>query len=92
MASSPDAKAAEGFEPLHLLRALGQTNSPMARDMSLKALLAVRFLELNRYSETLAVLMDLTDLDPSFRLPYEMVQRVFSIRQKGEGAVALQGI
>ncbi len=92
MASSAEAKAQEGYEPLHLLRALSQTASPMARDMSLKALLAVRYLELNRYGETLAVLMDLTDLEPSFRLPYEMVQRVFSIRQKGEGAVALQGI
>ncbi len=92
MASTAEAKVTEGFEPLHLLRALSQTASPMARDMSLKALLAVRFLELNRYGETLAVLVDLADMDSSFRLPYEMVQRVFSIRQKGEGAVALQGI
>ena len=34
----------------------------------------------------------LADLDEAFRLPYEMTQRVFALRQKGEGAVALQSL
>ncbi len=92
MASTGEAKAKDGFEPLEVIRALSQTASPMARDLSLRALLAVRYLELGQYSETLSVLMDLTDMDGGYRLPYEMVQRIFSIRQRGEGAVALQGI
>lgn len=92
MASTPDAKENGGYEPVHLMRALQQGGSPAARDASLKALTAVRLMQLSRYAETLSLVMDLTDLDEAFRLPYEVVQRAYSLRQKGEGAVALQGL
>lgn len=92
MASSSEAKTNDGFEPVHLMLALQNSASPLGRDASLKALTAVRLMQLSRYAETLALIMDLTDLDEAFRLPYELVQRVFSLKQKGEGAVALQGL
>lgn len=92
MASTPEAKEKQGYEPVHLMRALQQGNSSMGRDASLKALTAVRLMQLSRYAETLSLIMDLTDLDEAFRLPYEAVQRAYSLRQKGEGAVALQGL
>lgn len=92
MAASPEMKAKDGFEPLLLLRALQQANSPLARDGALRALSAVRFLQLGLYPEALRAIMDLADTDPAFRVPYELVQRVFSIRQRGDGSVALQGL
>jgi hypothetical protein len=92
MAASDAAKADEGFEPLHLMRALQQTRSPFAKDNTIRSMFAVRLIQLSQYAETLRVLMDLQDVDPAYRLPYEIVQRIFSIRQKGDGSVALQGI
>lgn len=84
-ASSPD-------EPLHLLLALSQNQPEAAKDKSVRTMLALRFFELRRYDETLRILMDLQDNDTSFRLPYDIVQRIYSIRQKGSGAVALRGL
>jgi hypothetical protein len=92
MASSPALKATEGFEPLPLMRSLSESSSPLARDASMRALFAVRQMQLGNLAETLAVLMDLGDMEDGYRLPYELVQRVFSLKQKGGGAVALQGI
>jgi hypothetical protein len=34
----------------------------------------------------------MTDVEPAFRLPYEVVQRIFGLRQRGEGEVALRGM
>jgi hypothetical protein len=89
----PEAKKqSEGYDPTALLLAVAAPSSPFAHDAALKALTAVRMLELTRYPETLGAIMDLIDLDDGFRLPYEIVQRVFALKQKGEGAVALQGL
>jgi len=76
---------------LPLLVALRQAGQPLARDVALDALTAVRYLEHAQYPEALALLLDLVDLEPGFRLPYEAVQRIYSIRQKGGGAVAISG-
>ena len=92
MASTPEAKAKEGYDPIHLLAALQQTGSPLMKDEALRAMAALRFLQLGQYAETLRGLMELSDGEPALRLAYDVVQRVFSARQKGEGAVALQGM
>jgi hypothetical protein len=86
------ALIASGNEPMHLLNALNATGSPLMKDQALRAMAALRLLQTGQYAETLRALMDLSDAEPSFRLPYEIVQRVFAARQKGEGAVALQGM
>ena len=78
-------------DSLPLLVALRQAGQPLARDVALDALTAVRYLEHAQYPEALALLLDLVDLEPGFRLPYEAVQRIYSIRQKGGGAVAISG-
>ncbi len=92
MAASPDAKAKQGFEPVHLLNALTQTGSPHMQDQALRSMFALRNFQLGQYAEALRALVELSDHEPSFRLAYDLVQRVFSLRQKGEGAVALQGL
>ncbi len=79
-------------EHLALLMALRQSQGPYAKDMALSALTAQRLIETIRYPEALAIMLDLADQDPSFRLSYELLQRIFSAKQKGRGAVALQGL
>jgi len=82
----------QGFDPLPLLTTLTAAGAPMSHDISMRALAATRLLQLGQYPETLRILLDLVDLDDAYRLPYELVQRAFSLRQKGGGSVALQGI
>lgn len=89
LATLPEVSAAEH---LAFLMALRQTQGPYGKDIALSALTAERLIEAIRYPEALAILLDLADQDPAFRLPYELLQRVFSARQKGRGAVALQGL
>jgi hypothetical protein len=92
MSATPQAQATDGYDPVHLLAALQQTGSPLMQDDALRAMAALRFLQLGQFAETLRGLMDLSDKEPAFRLAYDVVQRVFSARQRGEGAVALQGL
>lgn len=82
----------QGFDPLPLITALTVSGAPMAKDISMRALAATRLLQLGEYPETLRTLLELVDLDDDYRLPYELVQRAYSLRQKGGGSVALQGI
>jgi hypothetical protein len=89
LATLPQCSAAEH---LVFLMALRQSQGPYAKDVALSALTAQRLIEAVRYPEALAILLDLSDQDRSFRLPYELLQRIFSARQKGRGAVALQGL
>ena len=91
---SPSSAAQKGtsFDPLPLMQALQQTDAPILHDVGIKALIAVRYLQSGMYPETLALLMDLSDIDDAFGLTYDVVQRVYSMRQRGDGAVALQGL
>lgn len=92
MGTSAEAKEKAGTDPVHLMLTLQQTASPLAKDASYKSVFAIRLLQTRQFAETLRVLIDLVDLQPGFRLPYEMVQRIFSVSQKGDGQVALKGI
>jgi hypothetical protein len=89
LALSPTVSPAEH---LVFLMALRQGYAPLSKDMAVSVLTAQRLIELLRFPEALALLLDLADQDPDFRLPYEVLQRIFSAKQKGRGAVALQGI
>ena len=79
------------YDPLHLMQALRQTSSPLARDIPIRIMLAIRLLHHHNYAETLRVLLDLRDQNPSYRLAYDLVQNIYSLRQKGQGAVSLRG-
>jgi hypothetical protein len=92
MGTSAEAKEKAGTDPVHLMLTLQQTASPLAKDASYKSVFAIRLLQTRQFAETLRVLIELVDLQPGFRLPYEMVQRIFSVSQKGDGQVALKGI
>jgi hypothetical protein len=92
MSASDDNKKTQGLEPLHLLNAMVHTGSEFAKDPAIRSMFAIRLLQLNRYAETLRVLMNLQDTNIAYRLPYEIVQRIYSRTQKGQGQVALKGI
>lgn len=92
MAMSPEGRGDGATDPLHLMMTLQQTASPLVKDASWKAIFAIRLLQTRQFAETLRVVIELVDLQPGFRLPYEMVQRIFSVSQKGDGQVALKGI
>jgi len=89
--SGPEAIKA-GNDPIHLMLTFQQMGSPLAKDAAYKAVYSIRLLRTNQFAETLRILVDMVDLQPAFRLPYEMVQRIFSMRQKGDGQVALKGL
>ena len=92
LATSDTGANINGHDPVHLMLTFQQMASPLAKDAAYKAVYSIRLLQTNQFAETLRVLVELVDLQPAFRLPYEMVQRIFSIRQKGDGQVALKGI
>lgn len=78
--------------PLTLLQALQVMDSPLLADTSIRAIFSLTLLRHGNFPETLRVLMSMLDQQPAYRLPYEIVQRVFSIRHQGRGRVALQGL
>lgn len=45
-----------------------------------------------RFSESLRIILELQDKNPSYRLPYEIIQRIYSFQHAGKGEVALQGL
>ena len=92
LATSDTEANINGHDPAHLMLTFQQMASPLAKDAAYKAVYSIRLLQTNQFAETLRILVELVDIQPAFRLPYEMVQRVFSIRQKGDGQVALKGI
>jgi hypothetical protein len=92
LATAGSEANAKGHDPVHLMLTFQQMASPLAKDAAFKGVYSIRLLQTNQFAETLRVLVELVDLQPAFRLPYEMVQRIFSMRQKGDGQVALKGI
>jgi len=67
----------------------GQESTATADTLALNAGIQVAQ---RHYAEALALLVGLVERDPSFRLPYELVQRAYSWRQRGSGKVAIQGL
>ena len=92
MGASEGAKRETGFDPLPLMRALRQQANPVLEERALRSLMAARLVEIGEYAESLRLLVELADVEPAFRLPYEVVQRVFGLRQRGEGQVGLRGM
>ena len=80
------------LDPLSLLTAMSGVGSLLARDPDLMAVHAARLLATHRYAESLALLVELADVDDSYRLPYELIQRAYSWRQRGAGSVAIQSL
>lgn len=96
MATPEELKKNQGYEPLFLMESLRSfsKNIPKlalaSRDLSIKTLLALRYFQKKRYPETLNVLVELQDEHPEYRLAYEIVQRIYSMVQRGQGDVALK--
>lgn len=77
-------------DPLFIFLALEQTSAPAFKLEPMKAILSARFIARQSYPEALRALIDLQEMHPVYRLPYNSVQRIYSIRQVGKGDVALQ--
>jgi len=92
MSSANSTHVSKAIDPVHILNAIAQINSPFAQDTTIKALHAIRFFQLNNYAEALRVLVEMQDKEKAYRLAYEIVQRIYSRSEKGEGKVALKGI
>lgn len=92
MGASEGAKRETGFEPLPLMQALRQQGNAVLEERALRSLMAARLVEIGEYAESLRLLVELADVDPAFRLPYEVVQRIFGLRQRGDGQVGLRGL
>jgi hypothetical protein len=80
------------LDPLALLTAMSGAGTSLARDPDLMAVHAARLLATHRYAESLALLVELADIDDGYRLPYELIQRAYSWRQRGAGSVAIQSL
>lgn len=80
------------LDPLPLLTAMSGAGTSLARDPDLMAVHAARLLATHRYAESLALLVELVDIDDGYRLPYELIQRAYSWRQRGAGSVAIQSL
>ena len=80
------------LDPLPLLTAMSGAGTSLARDPDLMAVHAARLLATHRYAESLALLVELADIDDGYRLPYELIQRAYSWRQRGAGSVAIQSL
>lgn len=78
-------------DPLRLFFSLSQLSQPAAKSRLVRTLFAVRLLQKQMHAEALRILISLNDTYSSYRLAYETVQRIFAIRQKGDGKVAIRG-
>jgi hypothetical protein len=88
-------KSNANLEPVYLLASLVRVSEQKfgwATVTAFKALYATRLVQLNMYGEALAVLLELQDKTPAYRLPYDIVQRLYSHTQKGKGVVAFKNL
>lgn len=82
----------QGYDPLPSLVALRQLGHAVANTEVFSVMLAIRYIQSHHYAEALRALIKLQDVNPSYRLPYEFVQRIYSYSQRGQGQVALKGL
>lgn len=84
---------APGREVLNLLAFLAQLPAErIGQDTAqiFRILYSVRLVQLEGYADALAILLDLQETSPPYRLAYDMVQRLYSQEQRGKGIVALK--
>ena len=79
-------------QKLQQIGSISTVDKLAARDSETLALYVASQVAERRFAEALAVLVGLAERDDSFRLPYELVQRTYSWRQRGSGKVAIQGL
>jgi len=87
MATADEIQASQGFEPAPLLTALARAASP--KSVAVRAILAARLIQQARFGAALEILVGMQEENPSFRLAYDLVQRIYSRRHVGRGDVAL---
>lgn len=61
-------------------------------DRLVATLLVIQLIKIRNYPEALRHLFTLQKLDQAYRIPYNLVQRVFNYGQRGAGSVALKGL
>ncbi|MEN9834595.1 MAG: hypothetical protein RL011_788 [Pseudomonadota bacterium] len=84
--------AGETYQITNLLSLMASGERQTVIDPDVLAVYAARQVAERHYAEALSVLVGMVEKDASFRLPYELVQRAYSWRQRGSGKVAIQGL
>jgi hypothetical protein len=64
---------------------------PNAPKRILDLALVVSYLQQNEFPEALRTTLEIADYDSNFHMVYEFIQRIFTQRQRGDGAVSLRG-
>jgi hypothetical protein len=92
LAFSPKDGGGRRLTPWTLLQAVQQADMKPENLQTLKISSVIQLLEGNQYAESLRILVDLQDSNPSYRVATDIVQRIFSLHQHGDGKVAIRGI
>ncbi len=92
MHEKPEVGEAWLFDPMLVAEAFYLTSDLPEHRYQLSKILSVVYLQKNNFPEALRQLLYLTEQQPSFRLAYDLVQRIFSMKQQGSGKVAIKGI
>lgn len=79
------------YETLPLFMAL-RTTSDGEKDLVITLGTAIRYIQMENYPEALRLLFKLQTIDNAYRNAYDLVQVIYSYRQRGEGDVALRGL
>ncbi len=79
------------YETLPLFLALRST-SDGEKDLIVTLATSIRYIQMENYPETLRLLFQLQKADSAYRSAYDLVQVIYSYRQRGEGDVALRGL
>lgn len=84
-------ETARDYETLPLFIAL-RTTQDGEKDLVITLSTAIRYIQMENYPEALRLLFQLQAIDSAYRSAYDLVQVIYSYRQRGEGDVALRGL
>lgn len=84
-------ETARDYETLPLFMAL-RTTQDGEKDLVVTLSTAIRYIQMENYPEALRLLFQLQTMDTAYRSAYDLVQVIYSYRQRGEGDVALRGL
>ncbi len=69
-----------------------KAGTPFQNDPMIRLISILNFFNTSRFPEALRIILELQDEDTSYRLAYEIIQRIYSLEQRGKGEIALQGL
>ena len=80
------------YSPLPLLQTLDAISSSLMKDERLQVVYTTELFRRRHYAASLRVLYSLQNKEEAYKLPYLSIQRIYSMTEKGKGAVALQSL